>query len=492
MKQSYLLFLIPLLFSVSFLSCKNDPNLGKEKTPNETIEANAIDKYVTNVMDRYGIPGATVAIIKNNKIIHRNNYGLASIEHNVPVTDSTIFRVYSITKLFITVGIFQLIEQKKLNLDDNISKYLPNLPKEWQDIQIKYLITHSSGLPDYKSLENFKDLSKEEVKEQLFTKDLLYKTGERYEYNQTNYWFLHEIIEKASGLSLTDFIIPNQFSNTTNTVFFSSDSREIVKHRTTHYFPFAIGKLSIEHPYGGDYNFATNGMNLTLSELIDWSNKLDNNRLLKEETLDLMWEEFPFDNNTDLFTIGWKKFSLEGATSYGFSGNLTNAYRIFPEQNLSVVFLSNGLTTIFDVDEIANHLAFLADEKLKNPETFTHEKLMQVSFKVDANLFERTYEQLKSEEGNAVDFEDILNDIGYFHLRKENYDMAIRIFELNSYDYPLSWNVFDSLGEAYETSGNINDAIIQYQKAIELNQENEFGNNVRLTDKIAELEKETN
>jgi len=479
--------LLLLFFLMLFFSCKK--NQSPIEDTNQTSIIMAVDNYVKQVMERQGIPGSAVAIIRNDTVIHRKNYGLANIEHNVPVSDATIFRVYSITKLFITVGVFQLIEQNKLNLEDKISKYLVDLPERWKEVKIKHLITHSSGLPDFKFLSNYNDLSKEEVKEQLFIKDLIYQTGERYEYNQTNYWFLHEIIEKVSEKSLAEFIIGNQFTKETRNAFFSSDSRDIIPNRVTLYFPFTTGKLTIEHPYGGAYNWATNGMNLTLNQFIEWSKRLDNNMLLKKETKQSMWEEFPFESDEKTFTLGWDKFKSDEEISYGFTGNITNVYRLFPEQNLSIIFISNGMNTIFDVDDVADHLAFLVDKKLKKSEIYIYEKLLQASNVNDNNQFENACQQIKKEYGNEINIEDQINTIGYFHLRKEQYEKAIQIFTINNHEYPTSWNTFDSLGEAYEMSGNTKKAILYYQKAIELNQTNESDNNSRLGIKISELEK---
>lgn len=476
-----------LILSIFLFSC--NAHLSSESQFNQSQINEEVDQYVAQIMERHGIPGAAVAIIRNDSIIHKKNYGLANIEHSVPVTDATIFRVYSITKIFIAVGIFQLVEQDKLSLENSISEYLKDLPEEWKEVKVKNLLTHSSGLPDYKHLNNYYDLANEEIKELIFREETKYEVGESYEYNQTNYWLLQEIIEKVSGTSLSNFIIPNQFEKETDTVFFSSDSRDIIQNRATLYFDAIKDKQTIEHPYGGSINWATNGMNLTLKEFITWTKRLDSKLLLKQNTMDVMWQEFPFKNKEDLFTLGWSKFQLQRGTSYGFTGNLTNAYRIFPKQNLSLIFLSNGAAPMFrfDVDAAINHLAFLIDGTLKNSETYIYEKLIQASLEKNQNIFEDIFNQVEKEYSMDLNLEDILNSIGYFHLAKGNYTFSIQIFRLNTEEFPESWNAFDSLGEAYEESGNIQKAIVCYRKAIELNTANQYENNLRLKNKIEEL-----
>ena len=107
-----------------------------------------IDNYIKEIIEINEIPGLAIAVVKNGKIIYEQNYGKSSIQENTFVDKKSIFRLYSTTKLISAVGVFQLIEKDKLSLEDKISKYLDNLPNEWQEVKIKNLLTHSSGLPD--------------------------------------------------------------------------------------------------------------------------------------------------------------------------------------------------------------------------------------------------------------------------------------------------------------------------------------------------------
>ena len=89
-----------------------------------------------------------VGVVKDEKILFEGYYGKENAEGNNPINENSIFRIYSTSKLISTVGIFQLIEKGKLSLDDKISKYLENLPKEWKNVKIKNLLSHSSGIPN--------------------------------------------------------------------------------------------------------------------------------------------------------------------------------------------------------------------------------------------------------------------------------------------------------------------------------------------------------
>ena len=113
-----------------------------------------IDNYIKEVIEINQIPRLAVAVIKKEKIIYEKYYGKGSIEENTNVNTKSIFRLYSTTKLISAIAVFPLIERNQITLEDKISKYLDNLPKEWQDVKIKNLLTHSSGLPDIVKFED--------------------------------------------------------------------------------------------------------------------------------------------------------------------------------------------------------------------------------------------------------------------------------------------------------------------------------------------------
>jgi len=323
-----------------------------------------IDQYIQSLMQRQGIPGVALAVVKNNKILHKKNYGYANLEHQVPVTDQSIFRVYSLTKLIVSVGIFQLIEQGKLRLEDKISQYVSNLPKDWQAVKIKHLLSHSSGIPDMAPIPSFKDLTEQQAKEKVFAQDCKFTPGTQYDYNQTGFWLLKQVIEKIEKTSVANWIMQHQFRSSCDTAFFSSDSRDIVRYRATPYFPFTKRTLTLDHSYlQGDYAHAQNGLNISLNEFIKWDNRLHQNKLLKKASKKLMWQNYPYTNSSKIFTYGWDKHAVDGYTSYGFSGSLVTAYRIFPAKNISIILLSNGLTRFYNIENAMNSIAALVISK---------------------------------------------------------------------------------------------------------------------------------
>ncbi|WP_264523090.1 serine hydrolase domain-containing protein [Flavobacterium sp. N502536] len=143
-----------------------------------------IDDYIVEIKKQYHIPGLAVVVIKEGKIIHRKNYGLANMEMGVPVTDKTLFPLFSTTKVMSVVAVYQLIEQNKLSLENNISDFLDDLPDRWRKVKIKNLLTHSSGLPD---IVNYTNDNEEEAKQKVYQDTVKFAAGKQFDYNQTNY-----------------------------------------------------------------------------------------------------------------------------------------------------------------------------------------------------------------------------------------------------------------------------------------------------------------
>ena len=97
------------------------------------------------------IPGVSLAVLRRGKIVLLKSYGLANVEHQVPVKPATIFQSGSIGKQFTAAAVMLLVQENRLSLADKISKYFPDSPTAWKDITVWNLLTHTSGLGDYPS-----------------------------------------------------------------------------------------------------------------------------------------------------------------------------------------------------------------------------------------------------------------------------------------------------------------------------------------------------
>lgn len=490
-KLKYMCRLYIALSIIFFLSActQKTTDTNKEKKA-QASSFNAIDEYIQLYQERYSIPGISCAIIKDGEVVFQKNYGYANVEHKVSVTDSSLFRLYSLTKPIISVGLFSLIENGRIGLEDKVSDYLIDVPDEWGKVQIKHLLSFSSGLPDMANPYNeIKDLEEEAITKRTFLLPVNFKAGERFEYSQTNFWILQKIIEKVSGMSISDFIIQKQFSKNTESVIFSSDARDIIENRVTSYFPFAKGTMTIEHPYYlGDYSYSMNGLNLSLNDFIVWDKKFNNEQLIKKETIDTMWASFPFSNSEDFFAYGWGKYSSSNYTSYGFTGTGCTMYRNFPERNMSVIFLANGFSVWHNMDYLANNLAHKVDSQIVDIDALFSENLLSSLFKGGFPSFKEAYSKMIIDKKyKEIDIESHLNNIGFILLDTEKTLEAINVFTFYSQNFSNSWRGYNYLGLAFEQNNEVDKALINYKKALNLNTENENEYNTILKEQIERL-----
>lgn len=354
-KLLIIIFLVSNLYQIRIEAQVSHPNITE------------VDDFVNAVVDEVGFPGVGMAIIKNGKVIHRKNYGFANLEHEVATTDRTTYQLYSLTKPVIAVSIFQFVEKKKLSLEDRITDHINEVPKEWKEVKIKHLLTHCSGLPDMFGSNPFqyRELNEEESKERIFKMPLRFEAGEKYEYNQSNYWALKEIIERLSGKTLENHIRITQFPDSDeSTMYFLSDAREIVKHRATSYFPWVKGHLTIDLPYvNGDYFLACNGLHVTVEEMIKWNRRLTNNELITPASKKIMWAPFTYKSDDTIFANGWNIHNKVDGDGYGFTGSSVTMYRIIPEKGLSVIFLANGFSQYYSQHALMDEIVRLVENR---------------------------------------------------------------------------------------------------------------------------------
>lgn len=464
MKKHFLIVSFALLFNLSFSQKKEDKSTEQK-----------IDTYIKKVIEINEIPGVALAVIKDGKVIYEKYYGKASLEENKAVDKNTVFKVFSTTKLITNIGVFQLIEKGKLSLEDPISKYLDNLPNEWKEIKVKNLLSHSSGLPNLIVFEEIKiSMPFDEKIAILSRKPMEFATGNQYNYNQTNYLFLTKIIEKITGLTFEDYILQNQFPDTNSGIYFSSNFGANLPNATPRYNYSSQTNKYVKNT--SDFGFdahSANGLNITLSNFINWNRNLDTNIYLKKETKYWMWEPFPFTNNKDLFAYGWEIVPVNKILSYGFTGGNETAFRKFVNNDLTIIFLSNGhkYAGLYVQSQVINHVASIVNKTLTDDYYLAGEKINQDFLKLKIAKAEQNYLAIKKDHPDW-DFEYRLNVIGYTLLNYGRINDGIKVLELNTKENPASGNAFDSLAEGYFKNDQLEISKLTYKKSLELNPDN--------------------
>jgi len=322
--------------------------------------------------DRPGSPGASVAVIKDGRIIYKKGYGYANLEYDVPITPSTIFHVASVSKQFTAFAAAMLASQGKLSLDDDIRKHLPEVPDFGKKITIKNLIHHVSGLRDQWELLAMAGWRLDDV---ITTRHILDMVSHEKELNfdprqemlycNTGYTLLAEIVARVSGKpfrAYTEEAIFKPIGMTSS--HFHDDHEMIVKNRAYSYVE-AGGKDFKLLPL----NYATVGATslfTTAEDLAKWVQNFDEPRAGNRAVIEQMYEVGVLGNGEQTaYAFGLIMGQRKGLKTVGHAGG-DAGYRSYvvryPEQKFAVVVLSNLAT--FNPGQLAGQIAdiYLADQ----------------------------------------------------------------------------------------------------------------------------------
>lgn len=307
--------------------------------------------------DRRDSPGCALGVYKDGNIIYKHGYGMANLNDDVPITPVTVFHVASMSKQFTAASIVLLAQQGKLSLDDDVRKYLPELPDFGEKITIRHLVHHTSGLRDQWELLGLAgwryslDLITNDDVMSVMTrqKELNFKPGERHVYCNTGYTLMGLIVKRVSGMSLREFTTKNIFEPLgMKSTHFRDDHAEIVKHNALGYYQEGKDKpfeLSVT-------NFDTVGatsLHTTVEDLQLWDENFYHPKIGGEAFLKQMLEPGKLNNGEVLdYAFGLVEGKYKGLPTVDHAGG-DAGYRSdmtrFPDQHFSAAVLCNSADT---------------------------------------------------------------------------------------------------------------------------------------------------
>jgi CubicO group peptidase (beta-lactamase class C family) len=226
--------------------------------------------------EKPGSPGCAVGIYKNGSLLYSKGYGEADLERGVRITPATVFQIGSTAKQFTAASVWLLAQRNKLSLDDDVRKFIPELPDYGAPIKIRHLLYHTSGLRDYTNLLELaghrnSDTSTQAEVVELITrqKRLNFPTGTVYQYSNSNYVLLAEIIKKISGQPLLAFTKANIFEplGMKNTQFVD-DHKLIIPNRAIAYEE--LSKSSYAISMSNAERVGSAGLYTTVEDLMLW------------------------------------------------------------------------------------------------------------------------------------------------------------------------------------------------------------------------------
>lgn len=323
--------------------------------------------------DKKTSPGCALGVVRDGKFLYARGYGMANLEHSIPITPDSVFDVASTSKQFVAACIAILARRKKLSLDDEIQKHIVEVPKYRYPVTIRHLIHHTSGVRDYLTLMSLAGLRYEnEYPDEEITgliakqKQLNFRPGSDYLYSNSGYLLLGEIVKRVSGLTLRQFAQQQLFAPLgMNSTHFHDDFTEIVKNRAAGYAAGKAGpRISISiFDVVGD-----GGLNTTLNDLLLWDRNFYANRVggFGGEFIEELTTPGKLSSGKELnYAFGLFAEPYRGLKTMHHGGAWLG-YRCelvrFPEQKFSVICLSNteALNAISLVRGVAD--LYLAEE----------------------------------------------------------------------------------------------------------------------------------
>src|SRR5215208_5291846 len=273
-----------------------------------------VDEYIRTEMQAQQIPGVSLAVIKDGQIVLARGYGLANVEHQVPVKPETIFQSGSTGKQFTATAIMMLMEEGKLTLDDKITKYFPDGPETWRNITVRHLLTHTSGMTDYpQDFDMRRDYTEDELFQRLKNVPLAFQPGEKWSYSNLAYVMLGILIHKVSGKFYGDFLQERVFKPLGMTTARVISEADIVPNRAAGY-RLVNGQLKNQSWVSPSLNTTADGaLYLTVYDMAKWDAALYTEKLLKKSSLEQMWTPVKLnDGKTFPYGFGWALGEVRG------------------------------------------------------------------------------------------------------------------------------------------------------------------------------------
>lgn len=312
-------------------------------------------------------PGAAVIVVKDGQTVFRKAYGIASLEFAVTLKPEMVFRLASITKQFTATAIMMLVDQHKLSVNDDITKFVPNYPTGGKKITVENLLTHSSGIKDYSEIlwpqRMCQDFDIENLIEVFENEGLSFTPGTREAYSNSNYVLLGAIIERVSGKSYADFIEENIFKVLGMNHSFYERPQRIIPNRVSGYAKGRDGFVNA--PFiSVTQLYAAGALMSSVDDLELWDAALSSDKLISSTSKQRMFLPHQLSDGTSgTYGYGWNIEQLEGhllAAHGGGINGFSNYVLRMPQDHLYIAILSNDRTAEVQPEYLAKQIALIA------------------------------------------------------------------------------------------------------------------------------------
>lgn len=332
------------------LSLLSSPSVAQQLSKQDRAAAIKIDRIVNDQMSANKIPGVSLAVLRKGKIVLLKSYGLANVEHQVPVKPETIFQSGSIGKQFTAAAVMILAQENKLSLDDHLSKYFPDIPATWKDITIYHLLTHTSGLGDYPpEIDLKRDYTENEFFAAFKKAPLDFEPGTSWNYSNVGYVTLGILISKITGKFYGEFVKERLFRPLDMTTARVISEADIIPNRAAGY-RLVKGELKNQEWVSPSTNSTADGSYyISILDLAKWDAGLYTDKPLTQSTREKIWTPVKLrDGSIKDYGFGWHlgkhhghELAFHGGAWQGFKSFIIR----FLDTDLTIIFLANSWET---------------------------------------------------------------------------------------------------------------------------------------------------
>ena len=295
------------------------------------------------------VAGISVAVARDGKVVFARGYGMANVEHSVAVTPETVFHIASISKNILAAVILQLVEERKIDLDDDVTKYIPEAPTHGHKVTVRQLLNHTSGIYSFTSLPDATtnerlDLTHDQVLALIKDKPFDFEPGTAWRYDNSAFYLAGIVVERVTKQEYGPYVREHLFKPLGMNSAQMCDARMIVPHLASGY----------DRDHGAIVNaaflswklpFAAGAICATASDLLKWQAALDAGSVLSASLLKVMRTPTTLTDGTVIdYGLGTRLGTLGGHRVLGHTGSgggFAAALESFPDDHLTVVVLIN-------------------------------------------------------------------------------------------------------------------------------------------------------
>ncbi len=305
-----------------------------------------VDDFVIERMSGQKIPGLSLGIVRDGKVLKAQGYGLANVEHNVRAKRDTVYQSGSVGKQFTATAVMLLVEDGKLKLDEPIGSYLPGTPESWKAMTVRHLLTHTGGLSGfYDEVDLRKDYTEDERLQMAFQSSPDFTPGEKMQYSNTGYMVLGILVSKVSGEFYGEVLRKRVFEPLGMKTARVISEADIIPNRAAGY-RFVNGELKNQEWVSETVNTTGDGsLYLSIDDLIRWDAALYTERILKKSSLEAMWTPaVTSDGKTTDYGFGWNLETVNGSRLIQHGGawqGFTSCIKRYVDDRLTIIVLTN-------------------------------------------------------------------------------------------------------------------------------------------------------